>query len=188
MSAKTDSVGMPGKLLVIVASVTKLARTLPTAADVRSALGEGIPVELGVGSAAFQSFLRVIVTKERPLVLFLDDLQWATAFPIGVVDAVLGPHRAVGHDGPQPRCDLLDEGIHVGALEQALQVVVLLDRRLAPELRVGAGTEAARRLKPEGFDPSRRDPVIVYHYGGPGSQVVAERTPRSASQGRNRMS
>ncbi|HSK75534.1 MAG TPA: DPP IV N-terminal domain-containing protein [Thermoanaerobaculia bacterium] len=31
----------------------------------------------------------------------------------------------------------------------------------------------ARLLKPEGFDPSRRYPVIVYHYGGPGSQVVA---------------
>jgi dipeptidyl-peptidase-4 len=30
----------------------------------------------------------------------------------------------------------------------------------------------ARLLKPEGFDPSRRYPVIVYHYGGPGSQVV----------------
>lgn len=31
----------------------------------------------------------------------------------------------------------------------------------------------ARLLKPAGFDPSRRYPVIVYHYGGPGSQVVA---------------
>jgi dipeptidyl-peptidase-4 len=31
---------------------------------------------------------------------------------------------------------------------------------------------AARLLKPAGFDPSRRYPVIVYHYGGPGSQVV----------------
>jgi dipeptidyl-peptidase-4 len=30
----------------------------------------------------------------------------------------------------------------------------------------------ARLLKPAGFDPSRRYPVIVYHYGGPGSQVV----------------
>ncbi|HEX6863773.1 MAG TPA: DPP IV N-terminal domain-containing protein, partial [Thermoanaerobaculia bacterium] len=28
----------------------------------------------------------------------------------------------------------------------------------------------ARLLKPAGFDPSRRYPVIVYHYGGPGSQ------------------
>jgi len=31
----------------------------------------------------------------------------------------------------------------------------------------------ARLLKPAGFDPSRHYPVIVYHYGGPGSQVVA---------------
>jgi dipeptidyl-peptidase-4 len=30
----------------------------------------------------------------------------------------------------------------------------------------------ARLLKPVGFDPGRRYPVIVYHYGGPGSQVV----------------
>ncbi|MEA2601901.1 MAG: dipeptidyl-peptidase 4 [Acidobacteriota bacterium] len=30
----------------------------------------------------------------------------------------------------------------------------------------------ARLLKPEGFDPSRHYPVIIYHYGGPGSQVV----------------
>jgi len=30
----------------------------------------------------------------------------------------------------------------------------------------------ARLLKPAGFDPSRRYPVIIYHYGGPNSQVV----------------
>ncbi|HEX6902603.1 MAG TPA: DPP IV N-terminal domain-containing protein [Thermoanaerobaculia bacterium] len=30
----------------------------------------------------------------------------------------------------------------------------------------------ARLLKPADFDPSRRYPVIVYHYGGPGSQMV----------------
>ena len=30
----------------------------------------------------------------------------------------------------------------------------------------------ARILKPVGFDPSRRYPVIIYHYGGPNSQVV----------------
>jgi dipeptidyl-peptidase-4 len=30
----------------------------------------------------------------------------------------------------------------------------------------------AHVLKPAGFDPSRRYPVIIYHYGGPGSQVV----------------
>jgi dipeptidyl-peptidase-4 len=36
-----------------------------------------------------------------------------------------------------------------------------------------AGTELpARLLKPAGFDPSRRYPAIMYHYGGPGSQVV----------------
>ncbi len=31
----------------------------------------------------------------------------------------------------------------------------------------------ARILKPVPFDPGRRYPAIVYHYGGPGSQVVA---------------
>ena len=31
----------------------------------------------------------------------------------------------------------------------------------------------AALLKPAGFDPSRRYPVIVYHYGGPGSQMVS---------------
>ena len=30
----------------------------------------------------------------------------------------------------------------------------------------------ARLLKPAGFDPSKRYPVLIYHYGGPGSQVV----------------
>jgi dipeptidyl-peptidase 4 len=33
----------------------------------------------------------------------------------------------------------------------------------------------AALLKPAGFDPSRRYPVIVYHYGLPGSQIVANR-------------
>ncbi len=31
----------------------------------------------------------------------------------------------------------------------------------------------ARILKPAGFDPAKKYPVIVYHYGGPGSQVVS---------------
>jgi dipeptidyl-peptidase 4 len=30
----------------------------------------------------------------------------------------------------------------------------------------------ARLLKPVGFDPGRRYPVLMYHYGGPGSQAV----------------
>ncbi|HEX5718218.1 MAG TPA: DPP IV N-terminal domain-containing protein [Thermoanaerobaculia bacterium] len=33
----------------------------------------------------------------------------------------------------------------------------------------------ARMLKPAGFDPSRRYPVLMYHYGGPTSQVVVNR-------------
>ncbi|HEV7516790.1 MAG TPA: S9 family peptidase, partial [Thermoanaerobaculia bacterium] len=33
----------------------------------------------------------------------------------------------------------------------------------------------ARLLKPAGFDPERRYPAIVYHYGGPRSQVVVNR-------------
>lgn len=33
----------------------------------------------------------------------------------------------------------------------------------------------ARLLKPAGFDPARRYPVVVYHYGGPASQVVDNR-------------
>lgn len=33
----------------------------------------------------------------------------------------------------------------------------------------------ARLLKPEGFDPTRKYPVIMYHYGGPNSQVVLNR-------------
>src|SRR3712207_9048583 len=38
---------------------------------------------------------------------------------------------------------------HVRALEQRLQRVVLLDRRLAAELRVGPGAQAARELRPD---------------------------------------
>ncbi|HWM91074.1 MAG TPA: DPP IV N-terminal domain-containing protein [Thermoanaerobaculia bacterium] len=33
----------------------------------------------------------------------------------------------------------------------------------------------ARLLKPAGFDPGRRYPAIMYHYGGPASQVVINR-------------
>ncbi|MFL6289392.1 MAG: DPP IV N-terminal domain-containing protein [Thermoanaerobaculia bacterium] len=33
----------------------------------------------------------------------------------------------------------------------------------------------ARMLKPAGFDPSRRYPALMYHYGGPASQVVLNR-------------
>lgn len=33
----------------------------------------------------------------------------------------------------------------------------------------------ARMIQPPGFDPARRYPVIVYHYGGPASQVVFRR-------------
>lgn len=33
----------------------------------------------------------------------------------------------------------------------------------------------ARMLQPPGFDPARKYPVIVYHYGGPSSQVVARK-------------
>jgi dipeptidyl-peptidase-4 len=36
----------------------------------------------------------------------------------------------------------------------------------------GGSRLPARLLKPVGFDPGRRYPVVVYHYGGPGSQVV----------------
>jgi dipeptidyl-peptidase-4 len=36
----------------------------------------------------------------------------------------------------------------------------------------------ARLLKPAGFDPGRRYPVIVYQYGGPGSQTVVNRWDR----------
>jgi dipeptidyl-peptidase 4 len=40
----------------------------------------------------------------------------------------------------------------------------------------------ATLLKPAGFDPARRYPAIVFHYGGPGSQVVANQWD---SHGRN---
>lgn len=33
----------------------------------------------------------------------------------------------------------------------------------------------ARMLKPAGFDPGKRYPAIMYHYGGPASQVVVNR-------------
>lgn len=33
----------------------------------------------------------------------------------------------------------------------------------------------ARMIQPAGFDPTRKYPVIVYHYGGPSSQVVQRR-------------
>src|SRR6185295_470471 len=33
----------------------------------------------------------------------------------------------------------------------------------------------ARLLKPAGFEPSKRYPAVVYHYGGPASQVIVDR-------------
>ncbi|MCH9647492.1 MAG: S9 family peptidase [Deltaproteobacteria bacterium] len=39
----------------------------------------------------------------------------------------------------------------------------------------------ARLLKPDGFDPAKRYPVVMYHYGGPQSQVV-----QNSWGGRNR--
>lgn len=36
-------------------------------------------------------------------------------------------------------------------------------------------TLPARLLKPAGFDPAKKYPVVVYHYGGPASQVVIDR-------------
>ncbi|MES1240327.1 MAG: S9 family peptidase [Acidobacteriota bacterium] len=39
----------------------------------------------------------------------------------------------------------------------------------------GGSRLPARILKPEGFDPGRRYPAIMYHYGGPASQVVVNR-------------
>ncbi len=33
----------------------------------------------------------------------------------------------------------------------------------------------AQLIRPVGFDPRKRYPVLMYHYGGPGSQVVANR-------------
>ena len=35
----------------------------------------------------------------------------------------------------------------------------------------------ARMLKPPGFDPRRRYPVVMFHYGGPASQVVEDGSP-----------
>lgn len=40
----------------------------------------------------------------------------------------------------------------------------------------------ARLLKPEGFDPERRYPVVMYHYGGPASQVVENRWSRGRAR------
>jgi dipeptidyl-peptidase-4 len=53
-------------------------------------------------------------------------------------------------------------------------------RRLPPwEFQVIWGLDGrklpARLLRPPGFDPQRRYPALMYHYGGPGSQVVTER-------------
>jgi dipeptidyl-peptidase-4 len=39
----------------------------------------------------------------------------------------------------------------------------------------GGSKLPARILKPEGFDPNRKYPAIMYHYGGPASQVVVNR-------------
>jgi len=43
-------------------------------------------------------------------------------------------------------------------------------------------TLPARVLKPAGFDPAKKYPVLTYHYGGPASQVVVDRWGGAWSQ------
>ncbi|HYG64542.1 MAG TPA: S9 family peptidase [Thermoanaerobaculia bacterium] len=79
------------------------------------------------------------------------------------------PHRAEvrGRDG-QPVADLPSTPPR-------------FDPAALPRWKLGtiAGPEGSRLpfryLEPEGFNPARRYPVVVYHYGGPGSQVVVNR-------------
>lgn len=61
-----------------------------------------------------------------------------------------------------------------GAPDYAFDPAALPRARLQRIPGPGGSQLPALLLLPTGFDPARRYPVLMYHYGGPGSQVVVD--------------
>ena len=81
------------RLLAALGSNAGMLATLPEFAAllrVTPVAPEGDPAQIATRMyRIFLDLLRTIATPDRPVVIVLDDLQWATAFPIGLIDAVL---------------------------------------------------------------------------------------------------
>ncbi len=66
-----------------------------------------------------------------------------------------------------------------GAPEYPFDVASLPPAELLMIPGPGGSQLPAMILRPSGFEPTQRYPVLMHHYGGPGSQVVTNSWPRS---------
>jgi diguanylate cyclase (GGDEF)-like protein/PAS domain S-box-containing protein len=130
-----------------------------TLLGVRHELPEGDPAE--VRSRIYRSCIDVlaaVATQERPVVMVLDDLQWAGDFPIGAIDALLtdgdlsgllvvGAFRGGEVDAAHPLAAMIERWQRLGVAPQQLSLENLppsgLATLLAEMLRLD-GVEAAR--------------------------------------------
>ncbi|WP_327000565.1 AAA family ATPase [Dactylosporangium sp. NBC_01737] len=77
-----------GLLTAVVPELAALLRVPPDPGDPLTALVRSQRVAAGV--------LRAVASRKRPLVVFVDDLQWAGRAPLGLVDLVLSEERVDG--------------------------------------------------------------------------------------------
>jgi len=81
----TDALGANGQVIVDVIPEVELI------IGPQAAVGElGLAETKNRFNHTFGSFIRVFATAERPLVLFLDDLQWADAGSLNLISLILG--------------------------------------------------------------------------------------------------
>ena len=70
------------------------------------------------------------------------------------------------------------DGMRIGSIEEEAPTRLLHYRLSAPEFLSFYSEEGqsffGKMIKPPGFDPGRRHPVLVFVYGGPGSQTVTK--------------
>ena len=76
---------------LLAATVPEFAALLGVAPDP----GDPLTAQLRAQHAGV-GVLRAVASRQRPVVVFLDDLQWAGRAPLGLVDAVLGGESAEG--------------------------------------------------------------------------------------------
>jgi len=76
---------------LLAATVPEFAALLGVAPDP----GDPLTAQLRTQHAGV-GVLRAVASRQRPVVVFLDDLQWAGRTPLGLVDAVLGGESAEG--------------------------------------------------------------------------------------------
>ncbi|HUF74456.1 MAG TPA: EAL domain-containing protein [Gammaproteobacteria bacterium] len=104
----------------------------------------------------FQSFVQVFAKREHPLVLFLDDMQWADAASLNLVTLLLGSPatesllvvEAYREEEVQTTHPLLlaakelgSRGVHIGAIELAPLAVPDVVQLLADTLHAGAESQ-----------------------------------------------